>query len=108
MNGAGVSVLGPRASVKNQDTDINIEISVQRHKEDCFSCWTSWSENFQIQRCYVKQSIPKQCTAHLLSARHKMLFEERLGGEERRLMHLVWRDQWNEEVKRFCTNQYKS
>ena len=27
-------------------------------------------------------------------ARHKMLFEERLGGEERRLMHLVWRDQW--------------
>ena len=45
--------------------------------------------DFQIQRCYVKQSIPKQCTAHLLSARHKMLFEERLGGEERRLMHLV-------------------
>ena len=34
-------------------------------------------------------SVETQCTAHLLSARHKMLFEERLGGEERRLMHLV-------------------
>ena len=32
---------------------------------------------------------PKQHTYRQSTARHKMLFEERLGGEERRLMHLV-------------------